>query len=63
MTVGDLFQLALDNGFPIDANNDYELCMMDGRPVTNIAISPSDGIIYLGDADPEDEDFEEVVIV
>jgi hypothetical protein len=62
MTIGDLFEIMLESGYPVDANNDYELRMMDDRPITNIAVSVSDGIIYLGDVDEDDEEFQKVVI-
>ena len=51
MTLGDLFGQALDNGFPIDDNNDYELLTADGLPITGFSIDAKEGVIYLSDTE------------
>jgi len=63
MTIADLHALLTENGFYISDNNDFELSMMDGRPVTNIAISQTQETVYLGDTDEDSEGFERVVIL
>ena len=36
MTLGDLHELLLENGQPVTDNNDFELLMPDGLPITGI---------------------------
>ena len=49
MTLGDLFELMHEAGYPIDANNDYELLTPEGTPITGITVDPKEGLIYVSD--------------
>jgi hypothetical protein len=49
MTLGDLHSLMTENGYYICDNNDFELQMVDGSPVTGIIVDQKQGIIYLSD--------------
>lgn len=62
MTLSELHGILTENGIYVSDNNDFDLCMVDGRPITNIAVSERDGTIYLGDADEDEEGFQRAVI-
>lgn len=49
MTLGDLHELLTENGFYICDNNDFELAMVDGMPVTGVIVDVKEGMIYLSD--------------
>lgn len=51
MTLADLHELLTENGFYVSDNNDFELLMADGLPVTGIIVDDKEKLIYLSDVE------------
>lgn len=49
MTLGDIQALLLENGQPVSDNNDFELLMPDGLPITGVV--RIDDKLYLSDTE------------
>jgi len=49
MTLADLHQLLFENGQPVSDNNDFELLMPDGLPITGVV--RIDDTLYLSDTE------------